>query len=96
MAASCLGALMTVAGPGAEKEKEGFTKSQPGLRASGLLLQLLQMESAYALTTLTLTWGGIIILCMGLAATTGLIQRLDWQTELRRILAGHWHSGGHH
>eukprot|EP00439_Symbiodinium_sp_Y106_P053128 s2444_g7.t1 len=53
MAASCLGALMTVA---------------------GLLLQLLQMESAYALTTLTLTWGGIIILCMGLAATTGLIQ----------------------
>ncbi|CAE7191564.1 unnamed protein product [Symbiodinium pilosum] len=39
----------------------------------GLLLQLLQMEP-YALTTLALTWGGIIILCMGLAATTGLIQ----------------------
>ena len=85
MAASCLGALMTVAGA---TRKGGFMKeSRPGLPFSGLLLQLLQMESSYALTTLTLTltWGGIIVLCMGLAATTGLIQRLDAQAELRRI-----------
>ncbi|CAE7229158.1 unnamed protein product, partial [Symbiodinium pilosum] len=52
MAASCLGAFMTVA---------------------GLLLQLLEVTN-YSLATLSLTWAGIVLLCVGLGATTGLIQ----------------------
>ncbi|CAE7313391.1 unnamed protein product [Symbiodinium natans] len=52
MAASCLGALVTVA---------------------GLLLQLHNYTN-YALATLSLTWAGMVLLCIGLGATTGLIQ----------------------
>ena len=35
-------------------------------------------QAAPSAQTLSLTWAGIVLLCVGLGATTGLIQSLDW------------------